>query len=111
MTKVSPLLIPLTGSEKYQPLLKNASQTVNLKAGHVCLKPGESVGEHVTDKREEAVVILEGEASVSCEGHADLKAKGPCVVYVPPEKKHNIANSGSGLLRYVYVVTMLNVSL
>lgn len=93
---------------RYQSLLKNDSDTFRMKSGCVCLQPGESVGEHLTDKREEVIVILSGQARVTCEGGDPLAATGPAVVYIPPQRRHDVHNVGRDVLRYVYAVTMLD---
>ncbi len=57
----------------------------------------------MTQGREEAVVILEGEAGVSVNGtvfHAAEKS----LVYIPPETSHDLRNTGNTLLRYIYIV-------
>lgn len=108
MTKLIPQIVPLNFSgERFQSLFKNGLQTVRMKAGHVCLKSGESIGEHVTDKREEIILVLEGEAKITCAGHDALLARANSVAYIPPEMKHNVTNVGKAELRYVYVVAML----
>lgn len=91
---------------RYQSLLKNDSDTFRMKSGCVCLQPGEAVGEHVTDKREEVIVLLSGQARVMCEGGDPLTVTGPAVVYIPPQKRHDVHNIGRDVLRYVYAVTM-----
>ena len=93
---------------RYQSLLKNNSDTLSMKSGCVCLQPGESIGEHVTDQREEIIVILAGQARVTCEGSGPLTAAGPAVVYIPPQKRHDVHNAGQDILRYIYVVSMLD---
>jgi len=76
-----------------------------MKSGYVTLKPGEAVGEHVTSGREEAILVLEGQASVYCEQKLFSIAEAESLVYIPPEMVHDIKNEGSGKLRYVYVIT------
>lgn len=81
--------------------------TENVKARMVELSSGAEIGEHVTDGKEEVIVFLEGSARVECEGEArDVIA--PAAAYIGPEKSHNITNTGSERLRYVYVVAFLN---
>jgi len=69
------------------------------------LGPGEEVGEHVTHKREEVVVFLEGRAEVVLEGRTHAVAS-PWALYIGPGVKHNIVNGGASELRYVYVVAL-----
>jgi hypothetical protein len=42
------------------PLLRGAPQTAGLRSGSVRLKPGETVGWHITGQTEETLVILHG---------------------------------------------------
>ncbi len=76
-----------------------------LKSGFVILKPGESIGAHRTDNREEMLIILEGTAHIECEGEI-LEASGQAIVYIPPNMLHNVTNTSQQIdLRYIYVVT------
>ena len=104
MDRTKPVVVKLEGSEKYQRLLPGAPVTCGMKSGHVCLKPGESVGQHSTDSREEAIVILEGCAQIIAGGAVSATASAGQLVYIPPHTDHDLRNSGNGILRYVYVV-------
>jgi len=106
LTGLKPRAIKLSGGERYQRLLKEGSDTENIKSGFVVLKPQESVGEHVTEKREEVIIILDGQAQISCQGAEPITANKETVIYIPAEKKHDIKNIGDELLRYVYVVSL-----
>jgi mannose-6-phosphate isomerase-like protein (cupin superfamily) len=77
-----------------------------LKAGRVKLMPREQVGEHVTEGKEELIVVLEGTASVIVEGRKTAVATGQ-TCYVGPQKRHNVVNEGNGGLHYIYVVGAL----
>ena len=105
MDRTKPVVVKLEGSEKYQRLLPGAPVTCGMKSGHVCLKPGEAVGRHSTDSREEAIVILEGCAQIIAGGAVAATADAGQLVYIPPNTDHDLRNSGSGVLRYVYVVS------
>ena len=76
-----------------------------IKSGYVILHPGESVGEHVTDQREEVIVILEGVATVQVDDEVEIVHAG-CIVYIPANKKHNITNNTEDELRYTYIVSL-----
>lgn len=102
---MDPMIVKITDEGKYQRLLPGVPETRGMKSGRVILAPGESVGEHVTDSKEEAILILEGEAEIYCEGDLVGKAGDNTLVYMPPEKKHDIKNSGVRPLKYVYVVS------
>lgn len=69
------------------------------------LQPGESVGEHKTEGKEEAILILEGKADVYVESRLVFTAEQDSLVYIPPETNHDIKNNGATRLRYVYIVS------
>ena len=73
------------------------------KAGLVILKKGEEVGKHITDKREEIIIILQGKAKVIIEGEIQL-VKKDSLIYIPEGKKHNLINEFEEELRYIYLV-------
>ncbi len=101
---MKPRAIKLEGSERFQRLLAGIPVTAGMKSGYVTLKPGESVGEHKTEAKEEAIIILEGEAEVRCAGKIVFTVKEHNLIYIPPETNHDIKNNADRLLRYVYVV-------
>ncbi len=104
MKDLKPILVELTQTQRFQRLLPGIPATAGMKSGYVTLKPGESVGEHKTEAKEEAIIILEGEAEVYGEGKILFTVQGPNFIYIPPETNHDIKNSGDKPLRYVYVV-------
>lgn len=79
---------------------------IRMKSGYVVLAPDEEIGEHVTGKREELIVMIEGEAKVVCEGKEE-QVVAPAAVYIEPEKKHNVINVGKSELKYVYTVAFV----
>ena len=90
------------------PLLRGVPQTVGMRSGFVRLKTGETVGWHTTGKNEESLVILHGSGEARIEGQAARPFAAPAVVYIPPATRHNVANTGSEILEYVYVVAPAN---
>ena len=86
------------------PLLKGAPQTAGMRSGYVRLKPGETVGWHTTGKNEESLVILAGNGEARLEGQPAHPFSAPALVYIPPATRHNVANTGKGVLEYVYLV-------
>jgi mannose-6-phosphate isomerase-like protein (cupin superfamily) len=102
-------LITLKKAEKFTRLLGGFPETMGIKSGHVILKPGENVGEHVTEAKEEVIIILKGKAVILC-GNDDepIIAVERSVVYVPPETAHDVKNIGGDVLEYVYVVSPVN---
>jgi quercetin dioxygenase-like cupin family protein len=104
MEEKKPLVIKLDSGEKYLRLLAGQPQTSGMRSGLVSLKPGEEIGEHSTDSREEALVVLEGQARISCLGCPELSASAAALVYIPPHTRHNVKNTGTAQLKYVYIV-------
>ena len=98
-------VIPLTGTEKYTRLLKDGVDTVRMKSGYVVLQPGESVGEHSTEGKEEILVVLEGEAALTIEKKPAVKVPRQYVIYIPPQTLHNVENAGCEVLRYLFIVS------
>ncbi len=85
-------------------LLSGPPQTAGMHSGFVQLKTGETVGWHATGHHEETLVILEGQGEALVDGEKKLAFTGPALVYIPPMTRHNVANTGHELLKYVYVV-------
>ena len=86
------------------PLLKGVPQTAGMRSGFVRLKPGETVGWHSTGQNEESLVILHGAGDALIEGQPARHFAAPRMVYIPPTTRHNVTNTGSEALEYVYVV-------
>ena len=87
------------------PLLKGAPQTSGMRGGSVKLKPGESVGWHSTAGNEEALVILHGTGVANIDGHADVPLNEKMLAYIPPATRHNVTNTGTQTLEYVWLVS------
>lgn len=75
-----------------------------MRSGFVRLKPGESVGWHSTGQNEESLVILRGQGEALFEAHPKRTFAAPMFVYIPPATRHNVANTASEMLEYVYIV-------
>lgn len=102
--KTPPMTLSLECAGRDCPLLKGAPQTAGMRGGSVRLKPGESVGWHSTGQNEEALVILRGSGVANVEGQADVPVSAHRMAYIPPGTKHNVTNTGSELLEYVWIV-------
>ena len=103
MKKLQVLTIRLKGRQRFIRLLGDSSKIKGLRSGLVTLKPQESVGEHKTDKKEEVIVILKGSATIYYGKNKKIKAPRNTFAYIPPETPHNLENSGSKILQYLYV--------
>jgi len=98
-----PQVISWDNPRRFKRLLKGPPSTFGLKAGLVTLKPQESVGEHTTKEKEEAVIILKGKAEIVCGCQTKFIVKRNSLVYIPRQTFHNVKNIGRGLLRYIYI--------
>lgn len=86
-------------------MLGGVPGTCGIKAGCVTLEAGESVGGHVTEAKEEAIIILGGRAKIVCGKRRGIIAGESTLVYIPPETRHDVKNIGRTTLRYVYVTS------
>ena len=105
--KREPLTFPLHCANGDCALLKGPPQTSGMRGGSVKLQPGESVGWHSTGEHEEALVILHGTGAANIEGHADVPVHEKMLAYIPPATKHNVTNTGTEPLEYVWVVAAI----
>ena len=101
----SALTIELNDKPEYQRLLGGSPQTCGMRAGRVHLKPGESVGEHTTGDLEEMLVFLagRGQALIGEEKQSHPVGVGK-VAYIPPRTKHDVENTGTEPLVYIFCV-------
>ncbi|MGH2272819.1 cupin domain-containing protein [Anaerohalosphaeraceae bacterium U12dextr] len=98
-----PFYVDLNDSQEYQRLMQ-APQTLGMKAGRVFLGPGDECGSHSTEAREELLVFLNGRGQAVFGGKDRLLVGKGKVLYIPPHTQHNIVNTGSDPLVYVYCV-------
>lgn len=91
-------------AEEYVPLLAGPPQTATMRSGYVVLRPSESVGTHTTGDHEEVLVVLAGRGELRLGDGTALPLAQQCLAYCPPATEHNVVNSGTVPLRYVYVV-------
>jgi quercetin dioxygenase-like cupin family protein len=103
-TKPQPFVIQLDPENGSRDLLTGAPQTTGVRSGFVRLKPGETVGWHTTGLHEETLVILRGKGAALIEGQPNRDFHAPAVAYIPPSTRHNVRNTGTEALEYVYVV-------
>jgi mannose-6-phosphate isomerase-like protein (cupin superfamily) len=99
--------VQLKGRQRFLRLFGESSKPYGLASGFVTLKSKESVGLHNTQNKEEALIILQGQAQVSYGKFSRIKVKKSCFVYIPPKTDHDIKNTGKGVLRYVYVTSRI----
>lgn len=96
----------LKGTQRFLRLLGDSDKAKGLKSGLVTLKPKGLIGEHRTENKEEVLIILKGSATVYFGENKKLKASKNSFVFIPPETPHNVKNSGSKTLQYVYVTAL-----
>jgi mannose-6-phosphate isomerase-like protein (cupin superfamily) len=93
-----------TKAIKIQESLLKPPVSQKLKSGCVVLKPGECVGEHCTEHKEEILVVLKGTAIVEIE-HEQFKLNQNMIGFIPEGKTHNVWNKSKKELQYIYIVT------
>lgn len=88
--------------------LFDEANTHQYHSGLVTLKPGESVGEHSTKEHEEIIVFLSGRGEIATERWPKPRlVTAPAVAYMSPRTLHNVTNSGTSSLRYIYIVSRI----
>jgi quercetin dioxygenase-like cupin family protein len=101
-----PKLITLNlDSTTYQELFDGPPATVGMYSGLVTISPGETVGHHNTENYEEMLVILSGEGEMIFEKGMPVKLKYGMVAYCPPYTEHDVKNTGSIPLKYIYIAS------
>ncbi|GAB4278929.1 MAG: hypothetical protein Kow0092_34750 [Deferrisomatales bacterium] len=95
--------LPLEGQGS-GTVLGGPPETVTLRSGLVVLEPGRGVGAHSTGDHEEILVVLEGEGELRVQGVDPLPLAPDRVGYCPPRTEHDVVNTGTTRLRYLYVV-------
>jgi len=100
--------VELNDEHGFQRLFPGEPATCGMKAGRVYLEAGAQCGEHSTGTREEMLVFLSGtgKAFVGDDQQFDVGVGKVC--YIPPETAHNIKNTGTEPLVYVYCVAPAN---
>jgi len=108
MSSEKVLVIDLKNDSTYQRLLSGEPQTCGMRSGRVRLKPGESCGRHSTNHYEEMLVFLSGQGQLLI-GEEDCFQVGEGrVSYIPPNTVHDVKNTGSEPLIYIYCVAGVN---
>ena len=92
------------GPDGRRTLLGGPGLAEGMRSGVVSLEPGRAVGRHSTRAREELIVVLEGSGELRVDGGDAVPLEAGAGAYVPPEQEHDVVNTGTGPLCYVYVV-------
>ncbi len=72
-----------------------------LKARRVILSPGEEVGEHKTEEREELIIVLSGTASL-LKGDDVIELNEGEAHFIEEGLTHNVRNNSGRVLEYIY---------
>jgi len=100
-----PRLIQLdSAATGYTQVLGGPPASVTMRSGHVVLAPGAAVGRHSTERYEELVIVLAGAGEMRVVGGPTLALRAGAVAYCPPATEHDVVNTGTEPLRYLYVV-------
>ncbi len=103
--KLMPKLIALDQlSPDSAQVLNGPPETVTMRSGYMVIVPSKSVGRHSTRNNEEAIVVLSGTGELKIIGGLTLHLRPYCVAYCPPNTEHDVTNTGTDTLRYVYIV-------
>lgn len=82
-------------------------ESSRIKSRRILLAPGEDVGEHVSEGREEMIVILKGTATIMADGKPFEVGEGECH-YIKEGVRHNVINRSPEGLEYVYVAALFS---
>ena len=97
-------VVQLNDNPEYQRVLAGVPQTFGMKAGRVYLEAGKACGEHSTKENEEILVFLSGQGELLIGGQERFEVGGGRVAYVPPATIHDVSNTGTEPLTYIYCV-------
>ena len=95
----------LNESGEFQRLLGGQPQTCGMRSGRVYLKAGDSCGQHSTGEREELLVFLSGSGLLLIGSEDSFEVGEGKVSYIPPDTVHDVKNTGSEALIYIYCVS------
>jgi mannose-6-phosphate isomerase-like protein (cupin superfamily) len=98
------LIITLNDKPEYQRVLEGRPQTCGMRSGRVHLKPGEACGQHSTKDHEELLVFLSGRGELSIGDNDRFAVGAGKTAYIPPQTPHDVRNTGSDPLTYIYCV-------
>jgi mannose-6-phosphate isomerase-like protein (cupin superfamily) len=103
-TSRAPFVRALEDPADYHLLLTGVPQTCGMRSGRVRLAPGRSIGLHNTQGNEEILVFLAGRGVAQIGADARLQVGVGHVAYIPPQTAHDIVNTGTEPLVYVFCV-------
>lgn len=92
-------------TSKYQPILDGETDSVGFYSGIVTIEPNKYGETHSTEIYEEIIVVFEGEGKIKINETGELNIKFGKVAYIPPNTKHQVFNTGTKNLKYIYIAT------
>lgn len=105
-----PFVMSLEDANDHHRLLTGAPQTFGMRSGRVRLAPGKSVGLHSTKGNEELLVFLAGSGVARIGEGARLEVGAGKAAYIPPQTSHDVLNTGTEPLVYVFCVAPVGLS-
>jgi len=103
-TACKPFVRELADPCDYHMLLTGKPQTCGMRSGRVRLAPGQSIGLHSTKGNEELLVFLSGNGVARIGEDTRLLVGAGKVAYIPPQTTHDVLNTGTEALVYVFCV-------
>ena len=104
MADVKPFVVELNAKKEYQRLVDPDQHSCGMKSGRVYLEAGQACGQHSTEDREEVLVFLTGYGALKVGQDQELNIGQGKIAYIPPRTLHNVINSGSAPLVYIFCV-------
>lgn len=102
------LVIDLSRNAENQKLLDGKPQTCGMRSGRVYLPPGRACGQHSTGNNEEVLVFLSGQGELLIGENDSFQVGQGKVSYIPPHTRHDVKNTGSEPLVYIYCVAPIS---
>lgn len=103
MAEDKAFIVELNNKKEYQRLIPGAPVTHGMKSGRVYLEPGTNCGVHSTEDKEELLVFLSG-CGTAIIGEEELIVGQGRICYIPPHTQHNILNTSTEPLAYIFCV-------
>jgi len=104
------MVTDLNDQPEYQRLLEGRPQTRGMRSGRVYLEAGKSCGQHSTKNHEELLVFLMGQGELQIGENNRFEVGAGKVAYIPPETLHDVHNTQSAPLAYIYCVAPVSDS-
>jgi mannose-6-phosphate isomerase-like protein (cupin superfamily) len=103
------LVTELNDKAEYQRILEGQPQTFGMRSGRVYINPGQSCGRHSTKNHEELLIFLSGRGLLLIGKEYSFQVGEGKVCYIPPHTIHDVKNTGTEPLIYIYCVAPVSV--